>query len=311
MVKKFGLGRGLGSLIPDDKDQADINFWGDEQVDAKQMKEEMDDSSVQTTGDEHKVIYVDPYSISTSHFQPRQLFEHTALEELVNSIKEHGILEPLIVSPLGKGKYKLIAGERRLRAAKILNLDKVPVIVRSVSEQQRLEMSLIENIQRRDLNPLEEAHAYKRLIDEFNMTQEEVARHVGKSRSKIANTLRLLTLPEEIQKFIISGKLTEGHAKVILEIDDPQEQLKLAKNIMQRGISVRDTERIVREKKKRVSSPVNEKIEKWEKKLSQYLQTKVNITPRRKKGGVIKVEYYHDDELASIIAKILNKKAGG
>ncbi len=308
MVKKFGLGRGLGSLIPDDKDQADINFWGNEQNNTKQAEDEIEDSSAQATGDEHKVIYVDPYSISTSHFQPRQLFEHTALEELVNSIKEHGILEPLIVSPLGKGKYKLIAGERRLRAAKILNLDKVPVIVRSVSEQQRLEMSLIENIQRRDLNPLEEAHAYKRLIDEFNMTQEEVSRHVGKSRSKIANTLRLLTLPEEIQKFIMAGKLTEGHAKVILEIDDPQEQLKLAKSIMQRGISVRDTERIVKGKKKKVPSPVNKKIEKWEKELSQYLQTKVNITPKRRKGGVIQIEYYHEEELSSILKKILNKK---
>jgi len=308
MVKKFGLGRGLGSLIPDDKDQAEVNFWGDDNINDKQTDQPAETDDELSIKDEHKTIYVDPYSISTSHFQPRKLFEHTALEELVNSIKEHGILEPLIVSPLGKGKYRLIAGERRLRAAKILNLDKVPVIVRSVSEQQRLEMSLIENVQRRDLNPLEEAHAYKRLIDEFNMTQEEVSRHVGKSRSKIANTLRLLTLPDEIKKFIMSGKLSEGHAKVILEVDDPLEQLKLAKSIMQRSISVRDTEKIVKRKKRKTSLPLNKEMQRWESELSQYLQTKVRILPKKRKGGVIQIEYYHEEELLTIFKKILGNK---
>ncbi len=289
MSKKFGLGRGLGSLIPSAND------------DSLPPEVEMIDSIGldQDQASDHKVIYVDPYNISTSHFQPRQLFEHSALEELVNSIKQHGILEPLIASPLEGGKYKLIAGERRLRAAKILNLDKVPVIIREVSEQQRLEISLIENIQRQNLNPLEEAQAYRKLIDEFGLTQAEVAERVGKSRAKIANSLRLLSLPEEVKKMIATGRLSESHAKVILELDNEADQLRLARNVVQRTLSVRDTEQLVKSKYKRPARVINDNLKRISQELSQVLQTKVTIKPKRQ-GGIIQIEYYSEEDLSSL-----------
>lgn len=289
MSKKFGLGRGLGSLIP----SADDHDF----TPGIEMSDNLNLDQDQTT--DHKVIYVDPYNISTSHFQPRQLFEHSSLEELVNSIKQHGILEPLIASPLEGGKYKLIAGERRLRAAKILNLEKVPVIIREVSEQQRLEISLIENIQRQNLNPLEEAQAYRKLIDEFGLTQAEVADKVGKSRAKIANSLRLLSLPEEIKKMIINGRLSESHAKVILELDSEAEQLKLARSVVQRTLSVRDTEQLVQSKRKRKVNAVDDSLKRISQELSQALQTKVTIRPKRQ-GGVIQIEYYNEEDLLSL-----------
>lgn len=299
MVKKFGLGRGLSSLIPDD-----IHNQLEEQEiveEHNEIQELPQDFSIQN----QKIEYVAPQTIITSHYQPRQLFEHTALEELVNSIKEFGILEPLIVSPLANHQYKLVAGERRLRAAKILNLSKVPVIVRTVSEQQRLEISVIENVQRRDLTPLEEATAYKKLIDEFNLTQEDLAKKVSKSRSKIANSLRLLNLPPEVQAMLGNGKLSEGHAKVILELGSPEEQIMMARQVVGRNLSVRDVEVFVsqRKNKPKKSHSLNEKLTVLQDELRKILKTKVYIKPK-KQGGVIEVEYYSEEELDDLINRI-------
>lgn len=303
MAKKFGLGRGLGSLIPDkDKSASGVNYLGNDDqsdVDANQKGAELKiNNKIQ------KIDYIDPSKIITSHFQPRQIFEHTALEELVNSIKEYGILEPLIVSPLEEGRYRLVAGERRLRAAKIINLPTVPVIIRTVSEQQRLEISLIENIQRKDLNPMEEAGAYQKLIDEFGITQEEVSMQVGRSRSKIANSLRLLNLNPEIQKLVAGGRITEGHAKVILEVKDPKEQMKIIEKILGQKLSVRDTEKVIKIKRGLVpSNLISDKILQTQQELSQHLKTKVEIKPKRK-GGVIEIAYYSNEELNNLVDKL-------
>ena len=300
MVKKFGLGRGLSSLIPDGNNNNEPVDFG-----VSDDQEQNSDVSQNFSEQDQKIEYISPDSIVTSHYQPRQLFEHTALEELVNSIKEFGILEPLIVSPLANNQYKLVAGERRLRAVKILNLKRVPVIVRTVSEQQRLEISLIENVQRRDLTPMEEAKAYEKLIDEFNLTQEDLAKKVSKSRSKVANSLRLLNLPPEVQALLGSGKLTEGHAKVILELKSPEEQIMMARQVVGRGLSVRDVEVSVaahRGKTKRVHV-LNENLHALQDEMRQFLKTKVNIKPK-KQGGIIEIEYYSEDELNDLVNRI-------
>lgn len=305
MVKRFGLGRGLSSLIPErDKqsEEASEDAGMSEAYPTPAAPAAAAGLNHQSVGPQ-KIAYISPKDIITSHFQPRKFFEHSALEELVNSIKQYGVLEPLIVSPLGEGQYKLVAGERRLRAAKILNLQTVPVIMRSVSEQERLEISLIENIQRRDLNPIEEATTYEKLIDEFHLTQDEVAKKVGKSRSQIANACRLLTLPQEIQALIAGGKISVGHAKVILELKTPAEQLQMVKRALGQNLSVREIERKVKVKTAREVPPISQKIKQVEISLSEYLKTKVNIKPKRQ-GGVVEIEYYSDEELASIVERL-------
>ncbi len=302
MAKKFSLGRGLGSLIPDGKNE---EF---EQPMTVDVTDDLVSAPIEVDSPlahQQKIKYIDPKKIVTSHYQPRQLFENTALEELVNSIKEFGILEPLIVSPLSGGAYKLVAGERRLRAAKILGLKSVPVIIRTVSEQQRLEISLIENVQRRDLTPLEEANAYKKLIEEFNITQDELAKKVGKSRSKIANSLRLLNLPAEVQALLGSGRITEGHAKVILELATPQEQIIMARRVAEQNMSVRDVEKkvAIRKRKNKPTIELNEKLQILQDELRRIFKTKVYIKPK-KQGGFIEIEYYSDEELNNLIDRL-------
>jgi len=308
MAKKFGLGRGLGSLIPDKNSQPavqDDNLGDPAAVPIAEPAATPPplSAAVSFGSNRQKIENIEPKDILTPHFQPRQLFEHTALEELVNSIKEYGILEPLIVSPLSDGRFKLVAGERRLRAAKILNLQTVPIIARTVSEQQRLEISMIENIQRRDLNPIEEAVTYEKLVEEFHLTQEEVAKKVGKSRSRIANSLRLLSLPKEIQNLLASGKLTVGHAKVIMELTSPEEQLKMVKRVLGQKLSVRNVEQKVRVKVGKQPTPVSEKIKQAQERIAEYLKTKVKIKSKRQ-GGIIEIEYYSDEELENIIEKL-------
>lgn len=302
MAKKFSLGRGLGSLIPDGKNEEFEEPMTVDGIDDLVSTPIEVDSPL---AHQQKIEYIDPKKIVTSHYQPRQLFENTALEELVNSIKEFGILEPLIVSPLSGGDYKLVAGERRLRAAKILGLKSVPVIIRTVSEQQRLEISLIENVQRRDLTPLEEANAYKKLIEEFNITQDELAKKVGKSRSKIANSLRLLNLPAEVQALLGSGRITEGHAKVILELATPQEQIIMARRVAEQNMSVRDVEKkvAIRKRKNKPAVELNEKLQILQDELRKIFKTKVNIKPK-KQGGLIEIEYYSDEELNNLIDRL-------
>lgn len=295
MAIKGGLGRGLGSLIPSRSAKS-----------PSQNKLEKSKIPPPANLKEEGGIYkVDINKISPNPHQPRQEFNHQELEELVNSIKEHGILQPLIVSE-SNGVFELIAGERRLRAAKIAGLKKVPAIIRPVKQQEKLELALIENIQRQNLNPLEEAEAYKKLGEEFQLTQEEIAKKVGKNRSTISNTLRLLTLPEEIKKAIRNNKISEGHAKIILSLPTEREQLKFFKNIIKQGLSVRETARqadkiiVVKKHLRRIDPNLSAKEEK----LREHLGVKVSIK-KRGKGGQIIVEYYSEAELNEIIRKMV------
>ena len=286
MQKITGLGRGLSSLIPN-----------------KPEKILPKDSRVIR---EDAVLHVPPSDVQANPRQPRSHFDHDALEELVGSIKEHGILQPLIVTREGDG-YQVIAGERRLRAAQILELETVPVIVREAKEQEKLELGLIENIQRRDLNAIEEAVAYQRLIEEFNLTQEEVSRRVGKSRSAVANTLRLLTLPTEIQQAVVGGKINYSTARVIAGL--PVEQrLDFFQKVLKQDLTVRAAEGQAKKVSVRKHTRRLEKepfITQKEEDLQAALGTKVSIK-KTGSAGQIQIEFYSEEEFETLIAKLLS-----
>lgn len=274
------LGRGLESLIP---------------TGARRENEHASGSQ--------NVLQISTSQIIANPHQPRKTIDHTALEDLINSIREHGILQPLVVVQAGNG-YQLIAGERRLRAAQILSLKTVPVLVRDASRQQQLELALVENIQRKDLNPLERAHAYRKLIDEFGLTQEQVARRVGKSRVTVANSLRLLELAPEVQQAITQGVISEGHAKVIASKPDPNEQVRLLREIVERSLSVRGGEAAARQAtRRRTLKPANPEHVAGEDELREVFGTRVRID-KRGKVGTITIEYYSDEELKSLVTRL-------
>ncbi|MCQ2511295.1 MAG: ParB/RepB/Spo0J family partition protein [Lachnospiraceae bacterium] len=239
--------------------------------------------------------------------QPRQEFDENSLEELADSIRQFGIIQPLVVQPKGK-YYELIAGERRWRAAKLAGLKEVPVVIREFSAQETMEISLIENIQRENLNPIEEAVAFKRLINEFDLKQEEVAERVSKSRTAITNSMRLLKLPEEVQQMLISGSISSGHARALLSIDNAGLQLEIAEKIVSENLSVRDVEKLVKsldkEKKPRKdkeSPQVAAAYKSIEEKLKGIVGSKVEIKRNKKGNGKIEIEYYSQTELERII----------
>jgi len=271
-----GLGRGLDSLIP--------------------TSPLVERTIVLKPAD---ITEINVEKVSPNPNQPRYTFDEESLKELASSIKEHGVIQPLIVTKKG-AEYELIAGERRLRAAKIAGLKTVPVVVRTYSEQQKLEVSIIENIQRHDLNPLEEAMAYQRLVDDFNLTQEEVAQKMGRSRSAIANTLRLLNLPIEIKRGLVDGKITEGHARAILAIPEPAKQLALYEQIVSQKLNVRSVEEKAKVITTKQSTEVSKTFSDLESKLRDAIGSKIKIQPS-KKGGKIIIEYYGEEELERII----------
>jgi len=290
MVRNSGLGRGLGALIPKKVVESAIS----------------DQNRDFLLGADQDKIYKIPVDlIEANPMQPRQVFDHEDLENLIESIKAHGILQPLIVTKTDDG-YQLIAGERRLRAAKIIGLTTVPVLVREAGEQEKLELALIENIQRKNLNPIEKAVAYQRFIDEFSLDQEEVAKKVGISRSAVANIIRLLELPEAVQKALVENKITEGHAKVIAGLDSEDEQLNFLKKIQEYSFTVRDAEKEsqkVKKKPARVIAPKDPHISAKEELLRGHLNTKVNINKQGGRGQIV-IEFYSDEELNSIINNI-------
>lgn len=296
------LGRGLGALISN-LNASQNNFKKEEKT------SELFNFAQQSTNkiDEQNILKIPVEKIKTNPEQPRQNFNHEAMEELVNSILEHGILQPLIASKdEEQGFYQLIAGERRLKAAQIAGLKTVPIIIREAQKSKKLQLALVENIQRQNLNPIEEARAYQRLIDEFNLTQEEVAKKVGKNRATIANILRILSLPKEIQEALSSSKINLGHAKIILGLNNPKEQLKLFEKILRYELNVRETENVkkntsARRLQKNITTDPN--LEENEQQLRETLGTKVKIFPKQK-GGQIIIEYYSDEELGEIINKI-------
>lgn len=236
--------------------------------------------------------------------QPRTHFDEAALQELADSIREFGVLQPLIVRPLSEGQYELIAGERRLRAAKLAGLATVPILLRSAGNQSSLEMAIVENVQREDINALECAKAYRRLMDEFDLTQDQIAVKVGKSRTGVANTVRLLRLPQRVQEGLQEGRISEGHARALLAFENPDQQLAVYDQILERGLTVREVERASRAKPvvrpPRAEQPASSAEDaELEEALSIYLGSRVRIV-RTEAGGRVSFEFYSDEDLQRI-----------
>jgi ParB family transcriptional regulator, chromosome partitioning protein len=287
-----GLGRGLDSLIPQKVKKVAVNTAGDAIID------------VSTGDDKDRVLKVNPSQIIVNPQQPRKNFSDRELEELGESIREYGIIQPLIVTRQNNN-YQLIAGERRWRAAIKLNLKEVPVIVRDANEQEQLELALIENIQRQNLNPIETALAYRKLIDEFNLTQEELAKKVSKARPSVANTLRLINLPDEIQLGLMHGKISEGHAKIIMGVEGEERQMALYRKILQSGISVSDTiqetRRLGGTKQARIKINYADKDKEFA--FREFFGARTDVK-RKGKGGEVILYFYSDDELGEMVKKI-------
>ncbi len=277
-VKKRGLGRGLGALIP---------------------------SSETGLSDKRPYITVGIEEIRPNPFQPRKNIKESAIEQLAESIKERGIIQPLLVRRVGDG-YEIIAGERRWRAAQKAGLMEIPVLVREADPPDRLELALIENIQRENLNPIEEAEAYYKLTNEFNLSQEEIGRKVGKDRSTVANLLRLLKLPPQIQKKIADGSLSLGHAKCLLGLDSGQDQIRLAELVLEKGLSVRGLEnvigktKLIKKRGRKEEKADQTEDDYWLKGLLQRYQTKIKLK-RKKKGGVLEIHFYSEEDLIRIV----------
>ncbi|MFW5648096.1 MAG: ParB/RepB/Spo0J family partition protein [Candidatus Alkaliphilus sp. MAG34] len=284
-VKKRGLGKGLGALIPDMMSLDIIE---------------------EDAGDE-KIQMIDVDKIHPNPDQPRKKFDKESMEELSNSIKTHGIIQPIIIVKDSEG-YMIIAGERRWRAAKNIDLEEVPCIVKHYTGKQLLEVSLIENLQRKDLNVIEEARAYRYLMDQYNVTQEQLSGALGKSRSYIANILRLLRLDERVINYIIEEKISGGHGRAILGIESKENQHKLAQKVISDSLSVRQVEQLVKnlttpieeEKRKEKEKPKDTFLIEIEKNLKSLLGTKVNIIRGARKGK-IEIEYYNEEDLERII----------
>lgn len=295
-VKKKGLGKGLDSLIPDNKP-------------AKSSKPEIDitETNELKTGEQMmKINMVEP-----NRDQPRKKFEEDALLELSDSIKQFGILQPLLVRKR-KDYYEIIAGERRWRAAKMAGIKEVPVIIKDYTEQEIVEIGLIENIQRENLNPIEEAMAFKRLLQEFNLKQDEVAERVSKSRTAVTNSMRLLKLDDRVQQMIVDDMISTGHARALLAIDNKDEQYEIANRVFDEKLSVRETEKLVKEiknpKKPKVKKVVeNEFIyEDLANKMKEIMGTKVSISSKGNGKGKIEIEYYSDKELERMFEMIMS-----
>jgi len=279
-MSKRGLGKGLEALIP---------------------KAEHEEKGF--------VIEMDTESLIPNLFQPRKNFDKEKMEELKESIKKHGIIQPIVVRKMANG-YEIVAGERRLKAAKEIGLKKIPAIIKSINNEKSLEIALVENIQREDLNPVEQANAFKRLVDEFKLTQQELAEVTGKSRALVANTIRLLKLNPEIQKNISEGKISFGHAKLLLSIEDEEVQRAVCDRIIANDLSVRDTERLIKnigkvqKKQFKVKNITIERFPEVEEKLRDILGTKVSILYDGKKGK-INIEFYSKEDLRRIASLLL------
>lgn len=280
MSKKFGLGKGLGALIPEDINE---DIPNDNNVNELSMD-----------------------LIRPNNGQPRKKFDEEGIIQLSQSIQEHGLIQPIIVKS-ENNIYTIVAGERRWRAAKLAGLKKIPVIIMDLSDKEVLEISLIENIQRQDLNPIEEAKAYKKLIHEFKLTQEELSKRLGKSRTAIANCLRLLNLDERVQEYLIDGVISEGHGRAILALSDKELQYKVSQTIIDENLSVRETEKIIREliNAKANDNKKNDKSDNpyyidIKNRLEEFFGTKVDINSKKNKGK-IEIQYYSEEDLQRIL----------
>lgn len=282
--KRGGLGKGLGAIFIDNE-----------------------------TEDSNATVTLRIEEIEPNHNQPRREFDEKALAELADSIREHGLIQPILVRPLISGGYQIVAGERRYRASRMAGLTEVPVTIRELTDEETMELALIENLQRENLNPLEEALGYKSLMDEYNMSQEQVSKAVGKSRSAVANTLRLLNLPKEVTALVKEGKISAGHGRALLAFEDKELMLKTAESIVAEDLSVRQVENLSKKKDKPKSSNVSTErkasyFSMVEQTLSEYLGKKVTIAPLKgKKGGVLQIEFYSNEELKELANKLEDK----
>jgi ParB family transcriptional regulator, chromosome partitioning protein len=280
-MQKMALGKGLGALIPD--------------------LSALDDKERKALG----IMEIELDKIVPNEYQPRKVFNEDKLKDLAASIKEQGVIQPIIVHRAGGG-FQLIAGERRWRASRLAGLKTIPALVKEATKRELLEMALIENIQREDLNPLEAAEAYKRLQDEFKLSQDDLAKRVGKERSTVTNFLRLLGLPKEVKQELVSGTLSMGHAKAILSLERVREQIHVAALIVKKGLSVREAESFAQALKnppKEKKSRQSHELKSVEERLRKSLGTKVSIASKTK-GGRIVIEYYSAEELDRILEKI-------
>lgn len=302
--KKSGLGRGLDALFPEKTVQSKPKTVKTVKEEKKVAVDTKKSSQQETSNGERmmKISMIEP-----NREQPRKKFDEDALQELSESIKQYGILQPLLVSDK-KDYYEIVAGERRWRAAKMAGLKEVPVVVKEFSTQERVEISLIENIQREDLNPVEEAMAYKRLIDEFHLKQDEIAERVSKSRTAVTNSMRLLKLDSRVQQMMVDEMISAGHARAILAISDPEQQYNAAMKVFDEKLSVRETEKLVKsiltptKKKPVVSNPTEDAIyESLEEKMKGITGTRVFIHRKKNNKGKIEIEYYSRDDLDRII----------
>ena len=280
MAKKFGLGKGLGALISENEEETN----------------------------ENSKLLIPLNKIKSNAEQPRKSFDNERIAELAESIKHHGVIQPLILMKENED-YVIIAGERRWRAAKMAGLKEVPAIIMDITEKEVLEVSLIENIQRQDLNPIEEALAYKRLIDEFKLTQEELSKRIGKSRTTITNCMRLINLDDRVKEYIIEGVLSEGHGRTLLSINDEELQYTIAQKVIDGGLSVRELEKLIKkvystDKKKKDNKEVNDENNIYykdiEEKLQSHFGTKIKLSYKKDKGK-IEIEYYSEEDLQRIL----------
>ena len=295
MAAARGLGKGLDALIPSGMNEKSVS---------NKEKEKKNASSEKTGGE----TLVNITKVEPNREQPRKNFDEDALEELADSIKQFGLLQPILVQDR-KTYYEIIAGERRWRAAKKAGLKEVPVIIKNLTEQEIVEIALIENIQREDLNPIEEAQAYKRLLTEFNLKQDEVAERVAKSRTAVTNSMRLLKLCDDVQQMIIDGMISTGHARALISIEDSEQQYQIAQQIFDEKLSVRDVEKLV----KNIGKPAKAKktvmtdksieavYQDIEENLKQKLSTKVSITSKGNGAGKIEIEFYSHDDLEKLM----------
>ncbi len=308
-MAKMGLGRGLDSLIPK---KVDSNI----QTHTENGKTAEASVNAKIERDGENVVSLRLSKVEPNKEQSRKTFEEESLNELAQSIKQFGIIQPIVVCQKDD-YYEIIAGERRWRAAKLAGLSEIPAIIKDYEEKERAEVSLIENIQRENLNPIEEAAAYKQLIDEYNLTQESLAERVSKSRTAIANTMRLLKLSGDVQKLVVDGKLSNGHARALLGIEDEKEQCEAARKIVEENLTVRQTEELVKEltsaetsvskTTKKKSKNKDEYIYKdLEKQLTDALGTKVKIAQKEKGGGKIEISYFSDYDLDRIYRQLNN-----
>ncbi|HUV27850.1 MAG TPA: ParB/RepB/Spo0J family partition protein [Anaerolineales bacterium] len=284
MVKKSGLGKGLDALLP----AADYHLL------------------------ESGVRQIQTSKISPNPRQPRANFDAGELDQLATSIREHGVIQPLIITAgESAGSYTLIAGERRLMAAKLVELEEVPAIIREASDQELVELALVENVQRADLGPLETAEAYRQLSEDFGLSHEEIAARVGKNRATITNTLRLIKLPEDVKEALVSGKISEGHARALLSLPSEEAQGAVLKSILKLTLNVRQTEELVRKlsgekPQKQLPAAPDPEIKALEEQLRQRLGTKVSLN-QRSKGGTLTIHYYSAEELDTLLEMILGE----